>query len=102
MTEIEWVFAALVTIGSVGRLARLISWDEFPPAAWVRAKYEDHASGGWEVLMTCGYCVSVYLGFGIVCWGYFTDFHTVWWLINGSLAASYAGAILMAYDGDDD
>jgi predicted benzoate:H+ symporter BenE len=38
----------------------------------------------------------------VLLWGWFTEFDTVWWLINGSLGAAYLAAIMVRFDGDDD
>lgn len=103
MTEFEWVAAALVAVVASGRYARLITWDSYPPSAWLRKKWDAVTKDGeWSELLHCGYCANIYIAFGVVLWGYFTDFNTLWWLINGSMAVAYAGAVFMAYDGDDD
>jgi len=49
-----------------------------------------------------GYCFS--LGSFIVGWGYWADWDgfwgILWWIVNGSLAAAYVGAV-HEYDGDE-
>lgn len=102
MTEFEYVAMAIVTALSVGRITRLVTWDTFPPSVWFRTKFDDLTKGGsWSVLVHCGYCFAVWAAFGVVLWGYWSDWNAFWWIINGVLAASYVGAIVMANDGDE-
>lgn len=102
MTNSDWVMVAVVTVLSVARLTRLLTWDSFPPSIWVRTKFDDLTKDGkWSLLVHCGYCFSVWAAFGVVLWGYWSDWNTFWWIVNGSLAAAYVGAIVMANDGDE-
>jgi len=61
--------------------------------------------GSWSLLAHCGYCFSVWAAFFIVGWGYWADWDgfwgILWWIVNGSLAAAYVGAVFMRYDGDE-
>jgi hypothetical protein len=110
--EFYWVVVGLVTVVSASRLTRLATWDVFPPVKWLRDKYADATDGnGWQVLAFCGYCASFWVTLIVVGWGYLSGVYQsrpsasspalVWWLTNGTLAASYLAAILMAHDGDD-
>lgn len=102
MTTTQIVFAALVLIGGSARAARLIGFDSYPPVAWLRSKWDAWTEDSdWNKLVHCGYCSTPYLVAANGAWGYFTDWQFAWWFVNSWLAASYAAAILVAYDGDD-
>lgn len=106
MTDFQWVAIAVVTALSVARISRLVTWDSFPPSIWLRMRWDTITKdGSWSLLAHCGYCFSVWAAFGVVLWGYWCDWNgawgAVWWIVNGSLAASYVGAIVMSFDGDD-
>lgn len=94
------VAAALVGIVSVARTARLLTYDDFPPARWLRVRYvallpEDSP---WAKLADCPFCLAPYLTLGMAGWAWLADLNTAWWVINGIWAASYLAAILVAYD----
>lgn len=103
----EWVAVALVVVMSSARLTRLVTFDSFPPVQWVREKFIEFmdsraATRGWAMLGYCPWCASFWVTLAVVLSGYFSDWHTAWWLINGSLGASYLAATYMAHDGDDE
>lgn len=110
-TEFYWLAVVVTTIVSASRLTRLATWDSFPPVKWLRDKYADATDGnGWQILAFCGYCASFWITALVVGWGYLAHVYghppngvsgNLWWAINGTLAASYLAAILMAHDGDD-
>lgn len=104
--EFYWLAIALVTIVSAARVTRVVTFDKFPPARWLRHAYGDlmdrtTLTRGWAVLPFCQWCFSFWATLPIVLWGWCSDFHTAWWIINGSLAASYLAAIFMTNDTDD-
>lgn len=106
-TEFEWVAIAIVSVLSTARITRLATWDALPPAIWLRDKYDDLTDNGpWSLLLHCGYCFGIWAAAFVVAWGYLCDWSggwgTAWWLFNGGMAVAYLGAIVMAYDGDDD
>lgn len=115
MNEFYWIAVTVATIMSASRLTRLATVDKFPPVRWARDKYADWTERGpirlqWQVLMFCGYCFSFWATALVVGWGYLAGVYdgafndstaeTVWWLLYGTLGASYAAAYVMAYDGD--
>lgn len=110
MTEFEWVAFAVITVVSIARLTRLATVDKFPPIQWLRDKFEEKTDGtGWNLLTMCGYCFSFWVAVGVVGWAVLAEVVTgsreipalVWWGVNGTFAAAYLGAIVMANDGDD-
>lgn len=115
-TEFYWVAVVATTIISAARITRVLVYDKFPPAAWVRDKYLDATDGsGWGLLALCGYCMSFWVTAALVVWadlagvfdrepafGWSGDLSVpIWWLINGVFAMSYLAATYIANDGDD-
>lgn len=101
-TEFYWIAVAAVTVLSAARLTRLAVYDDFPPVAWVRDRYESKAPGKWKLLALCGFCASFWVTLAVVLWGWLTDFNEVWWIINAVFGASYLAASYVARDGDED
>lgn len=104
--EFYWLAVALVTIVSSARLTRVVTFDVFPPARWLRNTWGDimdrHSlTRGYVVLLFCQWCFSFWATLAVVLWGYLSDFDEIWWIANGSLAASYLAAIFMTNDGDN-
>lgn len=96
-----WLAVAVITVGSAGRITRLFTWDTFPPIVRIRMFYDKHTSDEWGLLLHCGYCFGFWAALGVVLWGYYTDWNTGWWIVNGVFAGAYGAAILMANDGDE-
>lgn len=108
MGLIEYAAAFVLATLTIARIARLVSWDDFPPMDWARRKWDlvtetdpdlpkDQRSG-WNKLIYCGYCVSFYIAIGIVAWALLSDFSTAWWVFNGTVSASYVGAMILSRD----
>lgn len=107
MTEFEWVAVAVTVVLSSARLTRLATYDEFPPVRWLRDAYGNWADArdwarSWALLAYCGYCMSIWMTLLVVLSGYLSDWNAVWWLVNGSLGASYLAATYMTHDGDSE
>lgn len=103
MTPFYWIAVAVVVVLSSARLTRLATYDLFPPVLWLREKFAAATDGsGWQLVAYCGYCASFWLTLVVVLSGYYSDWHTAWWIVNGTLGASYLAAIVMANDGDED
>jgi len=97
-SEFVWIAASLVGVFSVARTARLLVWDEFPPAEWFRERAIARLGDRWGKLFTCQFCIAPYLVLGMGVWVWLSDLNTAWWVINGWWAASYLAAIIVAYD----
>lgn len=98
-----WLAAAVVAIVSVGRTARLLVWDDFPPVAWLRFRFFVKVGDSpWRKLAECAFCQAPYLSAGMVAWMWLSDLHWTWWLINGWWSMSYLAAILVSYDQPED
>lgn len=103
MSDFEAVTAFLVGIVAVGRAARLLVFDDFPPTKAIREGYVRRASEGWGTLLLCPFCIAPYLAAGDLAWfllGYhYSDWwYAAWWVVNVWAAVSYLAAILVAYD----
>jgi hypothetical protein len=102
MSHWEWITAVLVGVLSVARTARLLIYDDFPPVAWVRARwfalFDEDDPSPWRKLAECQYCVSPYLAAGMLLWAWSVNLNEAWWIINGVWAASYVAAIVVSYD----
>lgn len=102
-TEIQWVFIALVTIFAGARWGRLLAFDHWPPVEALRDFWDRHtARSGWNLLLHCAFCIPVWTVAAVVLAGYFTSWHTIWWLVNGTMAAAYAASYVLIFDGSDD
>lgn len=105
MSTFQWVAIALITITSASRLTRLATYDKFPPVRWLRDKFADWTDTtprrrSWQLIAFCAYCFSYWPTLAIILTGYYSHWHDAWWIVNGSLGASYLAAILMIHDGE--
>lgn len=99
-----WAFG--VAFMGVGRWSRLVTYDKFPPAVWVREHWETwtvtHKHGDWADLLFCPWCFTPWLM--LVCIGWFALTFTavwvawLWWLFWGWGAISYLTSIVISYD----
>ena len=104
-TLIEYAVLMAVFVVASGRITRLIVADTFPPSVKLRIWYEDHASGGWESLVSCPWCfgfwaVALNAGAGWAASAISPVTWTIWAVLNGLLAASYATSWLVYKDED--
>lgn len=91
--------AVVVWIVSSARLTRLITQDTFPPVVWLRTKWDDKTDGnGWNTLFHCHWCMSFWVALAIGAWGYLSNLHWSWWIVNAVLAASYISACFVERD----
>lgn len=100
MVEIVlWILAFIVGSLSAGRLTRLLVQDSFPPAVWLRTKWLDKFDDTqWGVLFECHWCMSFWMTLPIGLWGWLSNLHASWWVVNGILAATYVSAIIVERD----
>lgn len=118
MSAFYWTALAVVVVLSSARLTRLVTYDKFPPVAWLRNEYIEWTDKtdrrrGWQLLAFCPYCASFWVTLTVVLtalWAGVLDGDAgtpahIWWIVNGSLGASYLAAVFMVHDGepaDDD
>jgi hypothetical protein len=96
------VLAILTAVLGVGRLSRVITYDVFPPAAWVRARWTDltYSRGDWSKLLTCFWCLTPWIMLVAVAWFLLADGWVLvaWWVFWGWLGLSYASSMVIARD----
>lgn len=92
--------AFILGVIAVGRAARLLVFDDFPPTKAVREWYTKKVTGKWEGLFLCPFCLAPYLAAGDLAWYLLAEDWVVdaWWIVNIWAALSYLAAILVAYD----
>lgn len=101
------IAAAVVVVVGVGRLARVITVDSFPPAAYLRVWWSGITRyGDWSLLARCFWCLSPWLMLVAMGWFYLGTMivwvGVVWWVFWGWLALSYCTAMLVARDDPHD
>lgn len=97
--------AVLVAVLGVGRMARLVTHDQFPPSAWLRAFWQDKVTAkrpAWSLLFICFWCLSPWIMLVAIVWFLFTlQYEWVawaWWFFWGWMALSYVAAMITARD----
>lgn len=107
MTIAMYVFAFIVAVFAVGRITRLVTFDNYPPVKWFRDKWDAKTGeSGWNELLHCPYCFSTYpalvivpaFAVGLSGWDVFTTFLGVWWVGCSTLAVAYLAASFVASD----
>lgn len=118
MTNFEWVAAAVLSVITTARITRLFVWDKYPPSVWLRNWWDERTGfrdekgklmrdaegdvlGPWTPLLHCGYCAGMYVAPVVILTGWLSGWHTAWWVVCSCLSAAYAGAVFMAFDGED-
>lgn len=106
---ITLIAASVVAVLGVYRLGRVIIYDSFPPAVWLRIKWDDltYRNGeatSWNLLLHCPWCLLPWLMLGAGGWfalGWFVvpGLLWAWWLFWGWLAL--AGLASMVYVRDE-
>ena len=101
-----WWFVAAILVATlgVGRWARLVTYDTFPPAAWIRQQWMNltHKHEEWANLFFCPWCFTPWLF--LVCFAHFAAsfYHPFWawswWLLWGWGALSYVTSMIIARD----
>jgi hypothetical protein len=97
------VAAVLVAVFGVGRLSRIITYDDFPPSVAVRIWWSKVThDGGWAKLAHCFWCATPWIMLGSMGWfalGFvLTWVAWAWWLFWGWLALSYITSIIIGRD----
>jgi len=83
------------------RLTRLIVADSYPPAAWLRSKWDALThDGSWSELVHCGWCASPYVSAAVFAPGYFLSWPHWWYLVTGFIAASWLVGWVVFHDED--
>lgn len=94
-----FVLAVATAVLGVGRLARVATHDPFPPAIWLRMRWDRLVKdGSWSKLAHCFWCATPWIMLVCIAWGALSSFHWTWWAFWGWLALSYLAAIVIARD----
>lgn len=103
-----WV--AVIGVGVLGaaRLTRLVVHDSWPPVRYLRDRWVARTSrvwpngtvvpGPWTALVTCHYCFAPWAVALVIATAWVSDFHWVWWLFWGWLAAAYLASLVVEHD----
>jgi len=93
---VDFLVTALVTIGAVARVTRLITRDRFPfgPVRdWALTRYGEH---GWlPELLHCPWCTGVWISLPGALSAYFWHDQLWWQLAAGFLALSFLASALV-------
>jgi hypothetical protein len=96
------VLAILVAVLGVGRLARVITYDVFPPAAKLRALWTllTYKHGDWVKLFTCFWCLSPWIMAVAIAWFLLASGWVLvaWWIFWGWLGLAYVASMIVARD----
>lgn len=97
--------AVLVAVVGVGRVSRILTYDDFPPAEWARLQWlnltrnrKTGDNGKWGKLAVCQWCATPWIMAVCIAWGGFSSLHWSWWVFWGWMALSYAASIVIARD----
>lgn len=97
--------AILVLVLGVGRVARLVTHDTFPPVTWWRDVWEHKITPNhpeWTLLFFCFWCFTPWVT--LIAMGWFllslqTEWVAwAWWLFWGWMALSYFASIIVGRD----
>lgn len=103
MNYFDYLLAALVGTLSAARITRLITWDKFPPAMWVRDMWDRITNeNDWALLFHCPWCMGFWVSVAVLAAGEWSDYNRWWWLVNVAFGLSYVAAFIVTHDGDDD
>jgi hypothetical protein len=99
---LTWVAFLLVAVLGVGRLARLVTYDDYPPTIAIRIWWHRLTNdNGWAKLASCFWCFTPWAMLVALVWfwlGYGTWVELVWWAFWGWLAISYVTSMVVARD----
>jgi hypothetical protein len=107
MEPLTIIAAVLVAVLGVGRLARIALYDAFPPAIWLRLKWDDLTDGSsWNKLLHCPWCLIPWIMLVAIGW-FLLGLHVewvawAWWLFWGWMALSYVSTMIYVRDEPSD
>lgn len=101
LSTVETVYAVLVAWFGTARLTRIATYDDYPPAEWLRTRWIALVGEKWGKLATCIWCGQPYIVLICMGWAYWSDFAWHWWAFWAWMALSQAGSTLLSYDEPD-
>jgi hypothetical protein len=96
--DLTSIVAFLIGSLAVGRLARLVVDDDFPPVVWLRGWWIRSVPESWGELVACAFCVAFWFALADVFWAFISELHWTWWFFNATFASAYLGAIINKRD----
>lgn len=97
--------AVLVAVMGVGRFARLVTFDDYPPTIAIRSLWNRITGGnGWAKLAYCQWCFTPWVMLACIGWfiwgtlGQVTWLMWAWWIFWGWLGLSYTASIIVRRD----
>lgn len=105
MTTLTYIGAFLLIVFTSARLTRVLVFDDFPPAAWIRVQWDSRTAGsGWNELFHCPYCMGVWVALPVTVlavgftlgWGVFGTILGLWWVFCAWMAVAYLSGIIVA------
>jgi hypothetical protein len=96
--------AAVVSVLAVGRFTRLVVYDKYPPAMWLRQRYADAVPEQWAGLATCPFCLAPWAQLVSLLWAWIAGLDPqtwaggLWWLTHLWFALSYLAAMIVVRD----
>lgn len=100
MDLILYVLAFIVGSLGSGRIVRLVTQDAFPPAEWLRVRWNVWVGEKWGVLAECPWCAAPYVVAANTAWALLSDFHASWWVANIIAAGAYVASWVVIHDED--
>lgn len=95
--------AVFVAVMGVGRLTRIITYEDYPPSVWFRMRWVKLTKGGgWSKLFTCIWCLPPWMMAFCLIWAYFSALHWTWWWFWTPLALAYLSSIIIRRDEPED
>lgn len=97
--------AAILLIFAVARITRALVFDKFPPAQWIRDKWDSKtADSGWNELFHCSFCMGIWVALPFVVitagltfgWAVFLTLAGLWWVFLAWMAVGYLAGIIVA------
>lgn len=100
-TYVATILAAIFLVGGTARVVRLITADTFPPAVWLRIKWQAITKDGeWSVIAECPWCLPPYILAPNAAWALLSDYHWSWWMFNIFMTFIYIVSWLVFHDED--
>lgn len=93
---------AVAALG-VGRLTRVVVYDDFPPTKWWRERWAIWTlDTGWESLFACWWCFSFWAAAACLGWWiaglFFVWAAWSWWIFWGVFALAYVAPMIIVRD----
>lgn len=96
--DFEFIVAFVIGSIAIARATRLFVDDDMPLFKGFREWFVLTMPSGWNELIVCPFCVSIYVATVNVAWAFASNLHWTWWALNLMLAGAYVAAIIEVRD----